>query len=200
MHWPVALEVHGDEKIPLRPDGSRAIDTDRKINDTWADMEKVLQSGKAKAIGVSNFSENMMEDLLKTAKVVPAANQIEIHPYLPEHDLVRYLQAKKIVPQAYSPLGSAGAPVLNDDVIVSIAKSKGVEPGQVAISWQAQRGVSVLPKSVTEHRIISNAKQIELSNEEMLQLDELYKQPGKHNRTCMPPVSLTVPHMGSTDA
>lgn len=190
MHWPIALEVHGDHPFPQREDGSRALDTKRKVSETWADMEKyALATGKAKAIGVSNVSQPVMEELLAAAKTVPAANQIETHPFLPEHDLVRYLQSKNIVPQAYSPLGSAGAPVLDDEVIVSIAKAKGVQPGQVAISWQAQRGVAVLPKSVTESRIIANGKQISLTDDEMKQINELYLQPGKLRRTCMPAVS-----------
>ncbi|MCO5556059.1 hypothetical protein L7F22_009603 [Adiantum nelumboides] len=187
IHWPVALRQKGDEKIPLREDGSRDIDEERTLNETWKQMEELVAKGKARAIGVSNVSKPVMEDLLKTAKIVPASNQIELHPYLPEHELVLYLQSKGITPAAYSPLGSGAAPVLEDETIIRIAKAKGAEPAQVAIAWQAQRGVLVIPKSVTEHRIISNSKLITLTEEEMQEINELYKQSGKHIRTCMPP-------------
>lgn len=187
IHWPIALPQRGEEKIPLRQDGSRDIDEDRTLNETWKQMEDLMMKGKAKAIGVSNVSQPIMEDLLKTAKVVPASDQIESHPYLPEHELILYLQSKGITPAAYSPLGSGSAPVLEDETIVKIANAKGVEPAQVAIAWQAQRGVLVIPKSVTEHRILSNAKLIKLTEQEMQEINVLYKQPGKHIRTCMPP-------------
>jgi glycerol 2-dehydrogenase (NADP+) len=193
MHWPVPLEYRGpNEKIPLREDGSRAIDTDRKLSETWADLEKVYKSGKAKAIGVSNVSEEYMKKLLKTAEVVPAANQVELHPYLPQHELVKFCQSKGIAVQAYSPLGSTNSPLLQDPVIVEIAEARGVDVGQVAISWQAQRGVIVLPKSVTESRIISNAKLLRLSDEEMHKINELYLEDGKQQRFIKPKVSLDI--------
>jgi len=193
MHWPVPLEYRSaDEKMPLREDGSRAIDTDRKLADTWADLEKVYNSGKAKAIGVSNVSESYMKELLKTAQVVPAANQVELHPYLPQHELVEFCQSKGIAVQAYSPLGSTNSPLLQDPVLVEIAETRGVDVGQIAISWQAQRGVIVLPKSVTESRIISNAKLIDLSDEEMHKINELYLEEGKQQRFIKPKVRLAM--------
>lgn len=190
MHWPIPLKARGEEKVPMTEEGKRDIDFDRKIGQTWAEMEAVLSTGKARAIGVSNVSEAMMEELLQTAKVTPAANQIESHPFLPEHELVTYLQAKGIAAEAYSPLGSGAAPVLQDETIVRIAKAKGVDAAQVVIGWQAQRGVAVLPKSVTESRIVSNSKLITLTDEEMHAINELYLQPGKQVRTCMPPVRV----------
>jgi glycerol 2-dehydrogenase (NADP+) len=189
VHWPVAFEIHGDEKIPLRKDGSRALDLDRTLNETWADMEKVQSSGKAKAIGVSNVSQSFMEELLKTAKVTPAANQVELHPYLPQHDLVNYCHEKGILCQAYSPLGSTKSPLLKDDVLTKIAEAKGIDVGQLIISWQAQRGVAVLPKSITPSRIISNGKLVELTDEEKKTIDEPYKTEGKHQRFIKPNVS-----------
>lgn len=192
MHWPVPMEFRShDEKIPLREDGSRAIDTERSINDTWADLEKVYKSGKAKAIGVSNVSQEFLERLLKTAKVTPAANQVELHPYLPQHELVNFCHSKGVLCQAYSPLGSTDSPLLKDPVLVEIAKAKGVDVGQVVISWQAQRGVVVLPKSVTESRIISNAKLINLTDDEMEKINQLYKEDGKHQRFIKPKVRKT---------
>lgn len=81
LHWPVALNPEPGVMIPLRPDGSRDIDEQLKgrFEDTWAAMEKLLETGKVKNLGVANFSIPNLERLLKTAKVVPAVNQVELH-------------------------------------------------------------------------------------------------------------------------
>jgi glycerol 2-dehydrogenase (NADP+) len=95
-------------------------------------------AGKAKQIGVSNFSEWMLEtNILPIAKIKPAVNQIELHPYNPQHKLVAYLKKQSIVPVAYSPLGALNAPLLSDDVVVEIAKRNNVEPAQVLIGWHS---------------------------------------------------------------
>ncbi|CAO1626812.1 unnamed protein product [Sympodiomycopsis kandeliae] len=186
MHWPVAMRA-GPDKIPLKADGTRDLDLERKFTDTWKDMAQLVKSGKAKAIGVSNVSKPLMEELLKNGgDIVPAANQIELHPYLPQHDLVTYLQSKGIVAQAYSPLGSTGSPLLKEPVVVEIAKAHNADPGQIVLSWGAQRGVTVLPKSVTPSRIEGNLKTVSLSDEEMKRLDELSQQDGKAQRFIKP--------------
>ncbi|CBQ67811.1 probable GCY1-galactose-induced protein of aldo/keto reductase family [Sporisorium reilianum SRZ2] len=186
VHWPVPLEKRGDEKIPVNEDGSRAIDREWSPEQTWELMEKLPATGKTKAIGVSNWSISYLEKLLANAKIVPAANQVELHPFLPQHELVKYCLEKGIQPQAYSPLGSSGGPVLQDELVQSIAKSHSVDPAQVVISWAAQRGVVALPKSVTPSRIETNGKLIVLSDDEMLQLNELHKQEGKSIRLVKP--------------
>lgn len=92
--------------------GERDIDYDHDVcKDTWQQMEAVLKTGKARAIGVSNWSIPKLEQLLKTAEVVPHANQVELHPYLPQDDLVKYCQSKNIIVEAYSPLGSQDSPL-----------------------------------------------------------------------------------------
>jgi glycerol 2-dehydrogenase (NADP+) len=128
---------------------------------------------------VSNFSIPFLEKLLTTAKVTPAANQVELHPYLPQHSLIDYLHAKGIVAEAYSPLGSTDSPLLKDQEIVKIAEAKGVSVGTVLISYQVARGVVVLPKSVTEARIKSNLEVVELSEGEMEVLNGLHKEKGQ---------------------
>lgn len=180
--------VRGEEKIPVDENGKRMLDQERKLSETWADMEKVYESGKAKAIGISNASQALLEELLPKVKVVPAANQIELHPYLPQHDLVNFCQAKGIVCEAYSPLGSTGSPLLQEDAVQAIAKSKGCDPAQVVISWGAQRGVAVLPKSVTPSRIESNATFVALDDDDMRKLNEIYQGSGKQKRFGMPAV------------
>lgn len=121
---------------------------------------------------------------------LPLSNgRVELHPFLPQHDLVKFCQSKGILMQAYSPLGSSGGPVLQDSLVQSIAKAHSADPAQVVISWAAQRGVVALPKSVTPSRIETNGKLIELSDDEMLQLNELHKQDGKAVRLVKPNVS-----------
>ncbi|BGP16174.1 hypothetical protein JCM10213_001390 [Rhodosporidiobolus nylandii] len=180
IHWPVPLNPNGnDPKFPKKDDGSRDLDLERKIADTWKDLEAIQAKGLVKAIGVSNFSIPFLDELLKTAKVVPAANQVELHPYLPQHELIDYLKERNIVAQAYSPLGSTDSPLLKDEDIVKIAEKYGVSTGTVLISYQVARGVVVLPKSVTPKRIEDNFKIIKLDNEDLDVLNNLYKTKGK---------------------
>ncbi|POY75748.1 putative Glycerol 2-dehydrogenase (NADP(+)) [Rhodotorula taiwanensis] len=180
VHWPVPLNPNGnDPKFPKKEDGSRDLDTEWTINHTWEQMEAVLEKGLVKAIGVSNFSEPVLDELLKTAKVVPAANQVELHPYLPQHELLEYLEKKGIVAEAYSPFGSTNSPLLTDQDIQKIADKHDVSVGTILISYQVNRNVVVLPKSVTEKRIIDNSKVVKLDSEDMETLNSLYKTKGK---------------------
>ena len=94
------------ELLPVNPDGTRAIDKEWKQADTWRQMEELYASGKVKAIGVSNFSVPYLEELKKTWKVVPAVNQVELHPFLPQLALREYCAKEGIQLEAYSPLGS----------------------------------------------------------------------------------------------
>lgn len=104
--------------------------------DTWKSMEKLLESGKCKAIGVSNMSIPFLERLLKECKVTPAVNQVECHPLLPQHELLKFCNEKGILLQAYSPLGSTDSPLISDPEIKKIADAHGATVGQVLISWQ----------------------------------------------------------------
>lgn len=100
---------NGTNKLfPLNPDGSRAIDRSWDQAKTWKQMEEIYQSGKAKAIGVSNWSIPYLEHLQKTWKVVPAVNQVELHPYCPQHKLKKWCEDHGILLEAYCPLGSTG--------------------------------------------------------------------------------------------
>ncbi|KKY13028.1 putative aldo keto reductase [Diplodia seriata] len=110
-------------------------------------MQKLLDTGKVRNIGVSNFGIKNMEKLLsaESTKVVPAVNQIELHPANPSPKLLDYLTEKGIHASAYSPLGSTDSPLYTNDTILSIAKAKGKTPQQVLLVWGLQRGVSVLP-------------------------------------------------------
>ena len=119
-------------------------------------MEKLVGSGKVKAIGVSNYSVKYLEELLPQATIIPAANQIENHPSLPQQEIVDYCNAKGIHITAYSPLGSTGSPLFTAEPIVTVAKKRNVTPATVLLSWHIARGSSVLAKSVTPARIEAN--------------------------------------------
>jgi len=179
MHWPIPMNPKGDDpKFPKRPDGSRDLDDSWTYIQTWHEMQKLLATGKVKAIGLSNSSIPFIEALLADphTTVVPAANQVESHPYLPQHELVDYCKSKGIVFTAYSPLGSTNSPLLQDEDVKKIAHKHGAEVGQVLISWQVHRGVAVLPKSVTPHRIQSNFIKVNLDAEDAAVLDNLHKK------------------------
>lgn len=130
------VENGTNEMFPVKPDGSRNIDRKWDQADTWRAMEKVLASGKVKAIGVSNFSKLYLERLSKTWKTVPAVNQVELHPYNPQHGLKEYCDSKGIILEAYSPLGSNDSPLHEDPVVKEVADKHGVSPATVLISYQ----------------------------------------------------------------
>ncbi|KAF8703865.1 hypothetical protein HU200_031961 [Digitaria exilis] len=123
---------------------------------TWKAMEKPYSSGKARAIGVSNFSCKKLEDLLSVASVLPAVNQVECHPVWQQDKLRALCQSKGIHVSAYAPLGSPGSPgndgpnVLSHPTVISIAGKLQKTPAQVALRWGIQMGHSVLPKSDNE--------------------------------------------------
>lgn len=98
-------------------------------------MERLLSTGKAKAIGVANYSVRFLETLLPHVSVVPAVNQIENHPYLPQQDIVDFCREKGIHVTAYSPLGSAGSPLLGDEKVGEVARRYGVSASAVLLSY-----------------------------------------------------------------
>lgn len=100
-------------------------------------MEKLVDTGKVKAIGVSNYSVQYLEELLPQATVIPAANQIENHPSLPQQEIVDYCNQKGIHITAYSPLGSTGSPLFTAEPIVAVAEKRGVTPATVLLSWHS---------------------------------------------------------------
>ncbi|RDB30099.1 Glycerol 2-dehydrogenase (NADP(+)) [Hypsizygus marmoreus] len=176
MHWPA----------PMTP-GSQGPVFDVDWLDTWKTMEKLFKAhpDKLKAIGVSNFSVEFLKRLLASAEVIPAVNQIELHPSCPQQDIVDFCNAKGIAVTAYSPLGSDNSPLLKNEVVKKIAAKHGVQPANILISLQANRpGVSVLPKSVTNSRIESNFSVIDLTEEEIKELNDIDKT--LHFRACHP--------------
>ncbi|KAL0952438.1 hypothetical protein HGRIS_006709 [Hohenbuehelia grisea] len=149
MHWPQAVLYDENNSQPTNPDGS-LITTDHSFNDTWADIEKLLDTGKVRAIGVSNLSIKNLERLLKTAKVVPAVNQVELHPYLAQNDLLQFCQEKGIILTAYAATGYSY--VRDDPLMVQLGKKYDVSPTQVTLAWHLARGTTAVPKSTNFER------------------------------------------------
>ncbi|CAL4893897.1 unnamed protein product [Urochloa decumbens] len=129
---------------------------------TWGAMEKLYDSGKARAIGVSNFSCKKLDDLFAIARVPPAVNQVECHPVWQQDKLHKLCQSKGVHLSAFSPLGSPGSQVvngpsvINNPIVVSVAEKLQKTPAQVTLRWGIQMGHSVLPKSANEARIKEN--------------------------------------------
>jgi glycerol 2-dehydrogenase (NADP+) len=167
VHWPSSTD----------PNDSKKHYPDWDFVDTWREMQKLVGTGKVKAIGVSNFAIKNLERLLNdpSCKVVPAVNQIELHPGNPSPKLVAYNTSKGIHSSGYSPLGSTNSPLSNNATLEKIAKAKGKSPTQVLLMWGIQKGWSVLPKSVTPSRIEANfaLDDWSLTDEEIAKIDAI---------------------------
>ncbi|KAL4888300.1 NADP-dependent oxidoreductase domain-containing protein [Aspergillus ambiguus] len=188
VHWPIAAEKETQEKPKIGPDGKYVILKDLTENheETWRSMEKLYEDKKARAIGVSNWTIPQLEQMLKFAKVKPHLNQIEIHPFLPNNELVDWCFKHDIMPEAYSPLGSqnqvptTGERVSENATLNEIAKKGGNTLAQVLIAWGIRRGYVVLPKSSNPSRIQSNFQSIELSDADFEAVNKVAE--GRHFR------------------
>ncbi|PYI12333.1 Aldo/keto reductase [Aspergillus sclerotiicarbonarius CBS 121057] len=159
IHWPVSFRYSNTTIQPVDEKTGLVDVIEVPIKDTWAAMERLVEQGKIRSIGVSNFTREKVEELFKTAKIRPAVNQIEAHPYLQQRDLLQWSQDNDIVITAYSPLGNNIyniARAVDDGLVIETARKLGKSPAQVLISWAVQRGTAVLPKSVTAERVRSN--------------------------------------------
>jgi diketogulonate reductase-like aldo/keto reductase len=149
-------------------------------------MEALYDAGKARAIGVSNFTIPNIKQIISYARIPPHVNQIEIHPFLPNTELVEFCRQHNIVPEAYSPLGSqnqvptTGEKVNTNPTLNAIAKEGGHTLAQVLIAWGLRRGYVVLPKSSNPERIESNFKEIELSDAQFEAVNKVAE--GRKNR------------------
>ncbi|EPQ31631.1 uncharacterized protein PFL1_00964 [Pseudozyma flocculosa PF-1] len=185
IHWPTAFESSNPTKelVPKSEDGKQAkLDLKTSIVDTWKAMVALKKTGKVKSVGVSNFTIEHLETIIKATGEAPAVNQIEAHPLLPQDDLVAYAKEKNINLTAYSPLGNnltGQTKIVDYPQVQAIAKKLNADPAQVLIAWGVKRGYSVIPKSVTESRIKSNFAQIELSDDDYKTISDLHTEKGK---------------------
>lgn len=179
IHWPMGYKEDG-EMFPADENG-KLLYSDVDYVDTWKEMEKAVEMGLTKSIGVSNFNPEQIDRVLKIAKIKPVTNQVECHPYLTQKKLIEYLQSKKMVLTAYSPLGSPDRPwakpedpqLMDDPKLKKLAEKYAKSVAQILIRYQIQRGNVVIPKSVTQARIKQNFEVFDftLSDEDMAYID-----------------------------
>lgn len=144
-----------------------------KYKDSWRAMEEIYKSGRAKAIGVSNFHAHHIEDLLTTAEVTPMVDQIELHPTLTQEPLRKFLAEHEIAVEAWSPLGQGK--ILENPTLVELGEKYHKTAAQIIIRWHLQSDIIVIPKSVHQERINQNFDvfDFELSVEDMKRIDQL---------------------------
>jgi aldehyde reductase len=181
IHWP--QDLPRDVVLSKLTDEQMLGYNEQNIASCWEGMEEARSLGLARAVGISNFTITKTENLLKTAKVVPAVNQVECHPFLQQQKLFEYCQSKGIVFEAYSPLGNPGRPKKGDDdpsvfdnpIINEIAVKHNTGPAQVALAFQLQRGIVVLAKTVNLQRVADNltCTNVNLDPEDMRRMREL---------------------------
>lgn len=143
------------------------------FKEAYLALEELYKEGKVKAIGVSNFKQHHLEELMTVATIQPAVNQIEFNPQFQDVELVKYCQERGIVVEAYSPLGHGAS--LNDENIMKLANKYQKSVAQIILRWIIQKNIIPIPKSVHESRIQENANifDFELSKEDCQYLDSL---------------------------
>nr|XP_039250648.1 aldo-keto reductase family 1 member B7-like [Styela clava] len=164
IHWPVGLQYSPASLIKLDEDGKWLFDENVHYNDVWKSMENIQKMGLTKAIGISNFNKYQIAKLLDNCSIVPAVHQYECHPYFDQDDLLHFCQSKGIVVTAYSPFGCPDRPwaktddpnLFGEPELKKIATKHGKTVAQVLLRYQLQKGMVVIPKSVTPSRIQSN--------------------------------------------
>lgn len=141
--------------------------------ETWKALEKLYKDGRVRAIGVSNFNVNHLEDLLANCEIKPMVNQVEYHPVFNQKELRDFCKKNEIQLEAWSPLMQGG--LLNDPVLVEIANKYNKSTAQVILRWDIQTGVVTIPKSIKPHRIADNADifDFELTQEDLNQISTL---------------------------
>ena len=181
IHWPVATRP--DVVFPKKADDFFSL-AEMPLHETWAGMEDCVESGLIKHIGVSNCSIKKIEEL-SSAKIRPEVNQIELHPYLQQEEMLSYCNVNNIYLTAYSPLGSGDRPdgmkaanepsLIENPVVGKIAQAHGCSAAQVLLRWAIERGTSVIPKSTNPGRLAENLEvaNLKLDNQEMAELAKL---------------------------
>ena len=144
----------------------------------WSALEQALAAGKVRAIGLSNFMEEHLTDIIEHGEILPAVNQIEYHPYLVQSDAISYCDMHNVAITAWSPLMQGK--FLEEPLFTEIAKAYGKTPAQVVLRWCVQNDIIIIPKSTNQGRIKENSEifDFEISEEHMIAIDELER--GEH--------------------
>lgn len=138
-------------------------------------MEEAYREGKLKAIGVCNFYPNRLADLCETVEVTPAVNQVELHPFFQQENALALMKEYGVVPEAWGPFAEGNHGIFTHPVLTAIGQKYGKSAAQVALRWNVQRGVVVIPKSVHKERIEQNMNiwDFQLSDEDMAEIAKL---------------------------
>jgi len=172
IHTPFAFQP-GDEQDPRDENGKVIYDEGVTLLDTWRALERLVDEGRCKAIGLSDVNLEKVKEIFEPARIKPAVVHVESHPYLPQWDLVEFCQQNGIVFQAFAALGHSSEPKLLDDpVITSIAKRVNKTPAQVLLAWAVQRGTALLTTSKTPSRIKENFDISTLPEDAMKEISE----------------------------
>ena len=141
--------------------------------DTWHLMEKIYRSGRARSIGVSNFTEQHLTLLIENSDILPAVNQLEFHPLYDRPDLIKFCQSRGIAVQAYAPL--ARGAYLHREILTKLAEKYNRSEAQIGLRWIIQRGCGVIPKTVRVDKLLENSQifDFELSDIEMSAIDSI---------------------------
>lgn len=138
-------------------------------------MEELYEAGKMRAIGVCNFYPHVLADLCETAKVIPAVNQVELHPFFQQENAIKLMKEYRVTPEAWGPFAEGNHGIFTHPVLTEIGKKYGKSAAQVALRWNVQRGVAVIPKSVHKERMEQNMDiwNFALSEEDMAAIAKL---------------------------
>ncbi|XP_054154485.1 1,5-anhydro-D-fructose reductase-like [Oppia nitens] len=192
MHWPMSFAQVDDDVVPTGTDGI-VIDGGVDYLEAWQGLEDAVRAGLVKSIGISNYNSKQIDRLLGSATIKPVTNQVEVHPYLAQTKLKAFCEERGITLTAYSPLGNPGSQanaetaikdkLLTDPVVTRLAQKYKKNAGQILLKFEAQRGVIVIPKSVSVDRIRSNIQifDFQLTADEIRELESL----DRNYRSCV---------------
>ena len=174
IHTPFAFRP-GDDQDPRDENGQVIYDSGVTLAETWGAMERLVDDGRCKSIGLSDITLDKLREIVAIARIKPAAVQVESHPYLPEWELLDFCRQHGIILLAFAPLGHGMDPnLLADPVITAIARSVGKTPAQVVLAWAVQRGTAFLTTSTKPHRIQENFEISALPDDALRQIrDEI---------------------------
>lgn len=182
QHWPLCTQKvpdpHGVDKIakePVDDQGNPLYDEKGDWIETYKQIEKIYldkNDKRVRAIGVSNFPIEYLKRVLKECRTVPACNQVELHPHLPQRELCEFCSEHKILVTAYSPLGGNGAPLLELPILKGLCEKYNASPNDILTSYHLRQGTIVIPRSLNSTRIASNLEFVPLSEEDVNKLNE----------------------------
>jgi alcohol dehydrogenase (NADP+) len=172
IHTPFAFAA-GDDQYPRDEHGQPIYDFGVTLLETWSAMERCVDEGKCRSVGLSDIGLDRLKEIVATARIKPAVVQIESHPYLPEWGMLNFCRQNGIVMQAFAPLGHGMEPRITEDpVILAIARRVHMTPAQVALAWAVQRGTAFLTTSVSSDHISENFAISSLPEDAMQEIEE----------------------------